>query len=367
MLISYAARFRRAEARSISQRLAFTLIELLVVITIIAILIALLLPAVQQVRAAGRRVQCLNNLKQLGLALHQYENIHRVLPMNSGSTSYSPHARLLPHIEQANLQAAIDFTQPLLTGSVSNRVLNPMYANLASQALPIFICPSDPGPPVYQVPMGSPAVTYGFGANNYMVSIGSGTGVNYDSRHKTDGITWTNGGARMSEITDGAANTVFMSESIRGSGTDVTLPAGVRDQFPYRRCLNMSSGASGSGPGYNGAGGGWSGNPIANPDLAAVTSSGTDWRGGQAGTGRGISWIRGLNHAVTTNGYLPPNSRIPDVTMHGDGFWGPRSFHSGGAHALLGDGTVKFLSDSLDVETCRALHSRNGNEALRDY
>ncbi len=229
----------------------FTLIELLVVIAIIAILIALLLPAVQQAREAARRTQCRNHLKQLGLALHNYESTYTVLPMNAGSVSYSPQARLLPYLDQANLQNLIDFSAPMLTGPVTNRVLNPIYANVANQVIPIMLCPSDPGPMVYQVPMGSPAVTYGFGGNNYMINQGSGTGTHYDDRHRTDGIVWQNSSARMRDITDGLSNTVFMSEAIRGDGQDINLPAGVRDVFPYRKVLQMSTGTSSSatGPG----------------------------------------------------------------------------------------------------------------------
>jgi prepilin-type N-terminal cleavage/methylation domain-containing protein/prepilin-type processing-associated H-X9-DG protein len=352
-----------------SARRAFTLIELLVVIAIIAILIALLLPAVQQAREAARRTQCRNNLKQLGLALHNYEGSYGTLPINSNSVSYSPQARLLPYLDQANLQNQIDFSQPLLTGPVTNRVLNPYYVNIASQVLPVLLCPSDIGPQEYVAPMGSPAVHYRFGGNNYMVSTGSGTGTSYDDRYPTNGIVWQHGGARLRDVTDGLSNTVFMSEAIRGDGEDITLPAGVADRFPYRKLLNMSTGSTSSptGPGYNGSGGGWSGTPISNPDLETVRAAGTNWRGGQAGTGRGVGWIRGLNHSVTANGYLPPNSRIPDVTLHGVGFFAPRSFHTGGAHVLFGDGAVRFVGDNTDVAVHRSLHSRNGGETVSEF
>ncbi len=348
-------------------RRGFTLIELLVVIAIIAILIALLLPAVQQAREAARRTQCRNNLKQLGLAIHNYESTFTVLPMNSGSTGYSPQARLMPYIDQASLYNQIDFTRPFMVGTFPNQVLNPIYVNVANQALPFLLCPSDPGPSVYAVTLGAPPTVYQFGGNNYMMSIGSGTGTSYDSRHRTDGLCWTNSNARLRDATDGLSNTVMMSEAIRGDGVDITLPAGVMDVYPYRKALSLTTGTSGSGPGYNGTGGGWTGTPIMNPNLAAQVVNGTSWRGGATGNGRGSSWMRGLNHAVTTNGYNPPNSRIPDILVHGDGFFGPRSFHTGGAHALFGDGTVRFLSDNIDVQLHRFLHSANGGETVSSF
>jgi prepilin-type N-terminal cleavage/methylation domain-containing protein len=350
------------------RRRGFTLIELLVVIAIIAILIALLLPAVQQAREAARRTQCRNHLKQLGLALHNYESTFTILPMNGDSLGYSPQARLLPYLDQANLHFTIDYTQPLMFGPGFNPSLNPYYANIANQVLPVLLCPSDPGPSVYSIPMGSPAVTRTFGANNYMVSLGSGTGTNYDDRFPTDGIIWRLAGVRLRDVTDGTSQTVFMSEAIRGDGQDINLPAGVMDQFPYRKMLNLTTGTSSNptGPGYNGTGA-LSGTPILNPDLAVAAQSGTNWRGGQASAGRGLGWIRGVNHACATNGYNTPNSRIPDVMMHGVGFYGPRSFHTGGAHVLLGDGAVRFLSDNIDVRIHRHLHSRNGGETVGEF
>lgn len=351
-----------------SRRRGFTLIELLVVIAIIAVLIALLLPAVQQARESARRTQCKNNLKQLGLALHNYESTFTCFPLNSGSTSYSPQARILPYMDQAGLQNLIDFSVPMLTGPVTNRVLNPIYANVASQVLPMLLCPSNPGPTVFSVPMGSPAVTYRFGGNNYMISQGSGTGTNYDDRHRTDGWVFTNSSVRMGDCTDGTSNSVMATESIRGDGQDIDLPAGTMDRFPYQKTLNMSSGTTSnpSGPGYNGSGA-WGTGIISNPNLAAVTQAGTNWRGGAAGTGRGISWMRSLNAACNTNGYLTPNNRIPDVFMHGVGLFGPRSFHTGGAHALMADGTVRFLSDNIDTAVHRAAHSINGGETVSGF
>ncbi len=350
--------------RRTGSRCGFTLIELLVVIAIIAILVALLLPAVQQAREAARRTQCRNNLKQLGLALHSYESTYTLFPPSSGSSSYSAQARLLPYMEQANLQNTIDFSQPLLTGSVTSRVLNPFYANVANQVVPSFLCPSDPAPAVYQVPMGSPAVTYGFAANNYMVSFGSGTGTNYDDRHATDGMVWQNSNVRIRDFLDGTSNTVVMSEAIRSDGPTTVLPAGTLPQFPYRQMLSLTSGvsASSTSAGYIASGGAWPAGLISNPNLAAAVPAGTNWTGTSTGTGRGGSWLRGLNASVNTNGYTTPNSLIPDVLMHGTGFFAPRSFHTGGAHALLGDGAVRFVGNSIDAALHRAIYSRSGGE-----
>ncbi len=350
---------------SLRRSRGFTLIELLVVIAIIAILVALLLPAVQQARESARRTQCKNNLKQLGLAIHNYESTYGLIPMNSDSASYSPQARLLPYLEQTNLQNLIDFSQPFLTGPVTNRILNPRYVNVANQVIPGFLCPSDIGPNTYTT-TSSPAGT--FGANNYMMSLGSARGTFYDDRYPTDGIVWRLAGAKFRDVTDGLSNTVFMSEAIRGDGLDITLPAGTMDRFPYRKTLNMTSGvtSNSAGPGYNG-GAGWPSGIINNPDLSVVAMSGTNWRGGIGGTGRGIGWIRGLNLAVTTNGYLTPNSRIPDIMMHGIGFFAPRSFHTGGAQVLLGDGAVRFLSDNIDANVHRSLHSKDAGDIVSEF
>ncbi len=349
-------------------RAGFTLVELLVVIAIIGILVGLLLPAVQAAREAARRMQCTNHLKQLGLAMHNYESVFKVFPplgTNQSLTpafatnSYSTQARILPYIEQANLHSLLDFSIDPWVGSGPNPALNPI---VFSTSVPIFQCPSDPGPSHYTVAGLSCA------GINYMVSTGSGTKTYYDLRHRNDGIAGVNSRVKMGDISDGTSNSVMISETVRGDGTDITLPAGTTPQRPYRKMLSGTSGsnpsATGGVPGFRGTGSGWTGDPIQNPDLAPVVTSHTGWSGGQSGTGRGLSWVRAIPTYTSTQGYNTPNSRIPDIQAHGTGFFGPRSMHTGGANAVLCDGSVHFLSDGIDTQTNWSLHSINGGEVI---
>ena len=365
----------------------FTLIELLVVIAIIAILIALLLPAVQQAREAARRTQCKNNLKQFGLALHNYESSFAMLPMQDsqvtvGAVTYdgfSIQARLLPYVDQANLQNLLDFTQHAWSGTAYNTLLpNPNFAGAYATAIPMFLCPSDQAPSQQADWKGDI-----YGGINYMVSDGSGTGVNTDIRMQTDGIAWNFSNCTLSNVTDGLSNTVFMSETVRSVGVDQTLALGQLPPFPYQMTLNLSGGftsppatqmfqgftASGTpgpfAPFFTGPN-----NTVNNPNLAVCWESYNGWRGvsGSAtdGTlrGRGTSWACSGAVSTLTNGYLPPNSVIPDCVTHFSGWYGPRSWHSGGAHVLLGDGATRYLSASIDQHLSQAMHSRSGGEVI---
>jgi prepilin-type N-terminal cleavage/methylation domain-containing protein/prepilin-type processing-associated H-X9-DG protein len=360
------------------RRRAFTLIELLVVIAIIAVLIALLLPAVQQAREAARRTQCRNHLKQLGLALHNYEATFTTFPMATAQNylpntqGFSPQARILPYLDQANLQGLLDFSQPAFTGPFNNLVPNPQFAAAFAMALPVLLCPSDPAP---ALTVGAGGAVYG--GCNYMVSFGSGTGTKYDLRWRTDGIVYENSNARMRDVTDGTSNTVFMSEAVRSVGDDFTRPAGTTPRFPYQATLNGSPGVSPAlqpVQGLAGTGGAWTpfnngSGVIANPDLSIVWPTMTNWRGAAslALRGRGTSWAHSGAISTLTNGYTTPNSRIPDVVTHFTGFFAPRSWHTGGAHVLMGDGAVRLLSDNIDAVLHRGLHSRDGGEVLGDF
>ena len=359
------------------RRFGFTLIELLVVIAIIAVLVALLLPAVQQAREAARRAQCKNHLKQLGLGPANYESAFTAFPMTNAQNylpntqGFSPQARLLPYMDQLGLQELLDFTQPAFTGPFNQLTPNPLFAVAFATPIPAFLCPSDPAPTTN---LGWANAVYA--GNNYMLSYGSGTGTNYDLRWRTDGIVYENSGVKTRDFTDGTSTTVVMSESVRSVGADTTFPAGTLPPFPYQLTLNGSSGVSATlqtVPGLASSGAPWSGfvnaaGMISNPNLAAVWPTMTNWRGASSAAlrGRGVSWAASGALCTLTNGYSTPNSRIPDVVTHFTGFFGPRSHHTGGAHVMMGDGAVRFLSDSTDTFLHRAIHSRDGGEVVND-
>lgn len=355
----------------------FTLIELLVVIAIIAILIALLLPAVQNAREAARRSQCKNNLKQWGLALQNYEGTFRAFPFANAQNylpntqGFSPQARLLPYMDQANLQKKLDFSKPAFTGPFNALVPNPLFAATFAEIFPVALCPSDPAP-IQNTGAGGSL----YCGINYMVSFGSGKGANYDLRWRTDGVVYENSSVSFRDIRDGTSNTVAMSEAVRSVGADFTLSSGLLPPFPYQATLNGSSGVNAAlqtAQGLAPTGGAWSGfnvgGVIQNPNLNLVWPTMTSWRGAASAAlrGRGTSWAHSGAISTLTNGYNPPNSRIPDVVTHFTGFFGPRSFHDGGAHAVMSDGAVRYLSNSIDTAMHRAIHSRDGREPVSDF
>lgn len=358
-----------------SNRSAFTLVELLVVIAIIGVLVGLLLPAVQAAREAARRMQCSNHLRQLSLAMHNYESANKRFPsQGTVDVDFSVQARLLPFMEQTTIHNQIDYSQPAFQGPFNAKVPNPLFVATFAQPVPIFLCPSDPAPSTTTVTVSGTQYTYG--AINYMISFGSGTKTNNDLRWPTDGIVYQNSKRGFAAITDGASNTIVLSETVRSVGDDFTLTAGKLPKFPYQATLNGSSGVS-SGlnatQGIKTTGSPWSAfadanGMVYNPQLSVVWSTFNSWRGGSSPAlrGRGISWAFSGSINSLTNGYQSPNSKIPDIVTHFSGYFGPRSFHTGGATVGRADGSVSFMSNALDQSICQALHSCNGGEVVSE-
>ena len=307
-------------------RRGFTLIELLVVIAIIAILIALLLPAVQRAREAARRTQCKNNLKQIGLALHNYESNLRVFPPGTLGFPmvFSAHAHLLPYAEQENLHELIDFDFPPLDFGIPGWQVN---ETAAKTRITFYVCPSDQD----RVP-GSD-----FGPVNYPACAGSGL-VNNGSSTNADGIIFVRSSIGFRDLTDGTTNTVAFSESLLGNGANP--PTGAD---PQREVVELSMGT---------------------PTTPSACSGGGTWWGA-----RGAKWINGHYGDTLYNHFYRPNDPTPDCgnTFQNHALTAARSLHDGGVHVLLCDGSGRFVSETINLPIWRGLATRAAGEVLGEF
>lgn len=346
---------------------AFTLIELLVVISVIGILIAILLPAVQNARASAHRLQCMNNLKQLGLALHNYESLHRQFPPASVAKPYPsnpshPHtfyrwstlAHLLPYLEQDNLHELLDLSYPLYMPGAGFPISEPNRAGI-SQILPGFLCPSDR----------ADVLKSGMGPTNYAVCAGSGAGGG--TPFETDGIFYVNSRSPLAAIRDGLSHTVAMSESLLGTDAPRS-PHGVflasNAQLHYKFVLSFA------GP----------------PDLTDSKCASSTSFNSQLGNGndpRGFAWCSGEYRCSMYKHYYLPNSTnfdcITSVTVDPTpppqkpilysafGWRAARSRHFGGVNALFADGSVHFVTDSIDGGLWRNLSTRSNLDDVADF
>lgn len=312
-------------------RPGFTLIELLVVIAIIAVLIALLLPAVQQAREAARRSQCKNNLKQLGLALHNYHDTMGIFPMGaltSNGARYGGNPEwpyllhyLYPYLDQANAYSKLDFTKTAPWVSTTGWV-----AGMNDTSMAVLQCPSDGQGGTTKVVAGSVRFTL----SNY---LGIFSGFNdlqtAQDQAPNKAVFGMNRGARIRDITDGTSNTMLIGEYLTGvtgdfRGAFCTSRAG--SQF-----LVVTNTPNSSAPD----------NILDHPSFCPTGNA---------------------------NGANAPTNNLPCTPGGGDSnFASPRSRHTGGVHILLGDGAVRFVSNNVDLTTWRNLAWMADGATIGDY
>lgn len=325
-----------------TRKTGFTLVELLVVIAIIGVLVALLLPAVQAAREAARRSSCQNNLKQIGLSLHNFHDTMGYFPPSgqvaagATGTSWSVQARLLPFLEQGNLNNLINFNLPY-----SSQV------QVAKTKVPVYQCPSDPNSN-RERPDG--AITH-FPLN---YGVNSGTWFVFDPNSQTggDGIAHVNSMLGFASVTDGTSNTIAFAEVksyqayFRNSGS----PNAVNAPFPA--------------------------------NAAAISGMGGSFKADSGHT----EWVDFRVHQTGFTGTFAPNTKVPhtdsgklydiDYNSYREGESATnmtyaavtsRSYHSGGAQVNLVDGSVKLINSNIQLSTWRALTSRSGGEVPGEF
>jgi len=317
-------------------RLGFTLIELLVVIAIIAILIGLLLPAVQKVREASMRMSCQNNLKQIGLAAHNYHGVLRSFPpgcsLQHDAWGQSPQTLLLPYMEQSSIYQSFDITQGVYA-AVNTAAI--------AQKPKIYLCPSD-----LQQGLSTP-----FGFTNYHANSGSwrvsaggwdgvfGTQIAYGGQPATPNVS-------VVSIADGTSNTTLFAEVCNGP-YDGSTP-----KHPLRDCFD-----GGTIPTTAAA---------ARTALLAKSWSASNIAGGGTWRYRGYPWAEANIWRGWYNHLLPPNS--PCWYTNGD-WWNlvtpSSSFHPGGANCCMADGSVRFVTETIDALIWQATGTRAGGEATQ--
>ena len=335
------------------RRPGFTLIELLVVIAIIGILVALLLPAVQSAREAARKTQCKNNLRQIGLALHNYSDAHSVFPPTfcagpGDGGEWSLPARILPFVEAGNIYSRIDFSKDY------NQTSTEFPFGVKAMRVAILICPSDPNDRQRTNASGLP--TYYplcYGAN-----LGSWKIFDPVTGQGGDGAFGPNSRTRSGDFQDGMSNTLCFSE--------------VNAFTPYAR--NSSSPLAGNVP-----------PPASLTELCGYIAGATEF---QADSGH-TEWADGRSHHVGFTTTFGPNTRTictngsnglqnldfssqrednPEGTRNATfASVTSRSHHVGIVQSLLMDGSVRTISENINLSTWRGLGTRSGQEVIGDF
>lgn len=348
-------------------RTGFTLVELLVVIAIIGILVGLLLPAVQAAREAARRMQCGNNMKQLGLAFHMYEDTYKKLP--TGATSvyqnvtpamsgngwygYSPLTMILPYIEQGTVFNQLKFN----THHYDSVVRPPATVStlaLSRTRIATFLCPSDK-----DMPNGAE-----IGQSNYGVCLGTGRGYGLNGTtalSEQNGMFTRSNHRKFADVVDGLSQTIMLSEWNKGDNdssvfdtssdwtqgiTLTTLLPNATRRFPTQAELDA----------------------LGQSALSTGSSS-----GGNTRSIAGYRWIAPGHYNSSFNTLAAPNWRFPsfmDCTTCGQGdssgVFPARSRHAGGAQHAMGDGSVRFIPQTVDLLEYQSLGTANGKEAFSD-
>ena len=334
------------------QNRGFTLIELLVVIAVIAILIALLMPAVQAAREAARRMTCKNNLKQIGLALHNYHDVHRSMPFGCGfdndvliSTQgtlddrrYSAHSQILPFLEQKNVYDLLDFNvapfHPFINAAVAEQSVPGFDLTTvdngfaASIVMSVLLCPSD-----------IDRLQIVWAHNNYRACNGADW-----SGRDGNGMFGQISSVRMRDVTDGQANTAMFSERCKGTPdhnvrdhlSDIYVMPGIWSNDTFRDFCGSQSPASAAAWPHN-------------------IDSGQNWLSGN------FNWTR-YNHVLGPNRVSCKNGLAWDGVI-----MSASSRHTGGVNLCLVDGSVRFVGDSVAEEIWTALGTISGGETIGEY
>ncbi len=314
------------------KRPAFTLVELLVVIAIIGVLVALLLPAVQFAREAARRMQCANNLRQIGVALHTYHDTMKECPPGRTRQGISPHAHLLPFMENSNIHRLVDFTvdwdDPLNAAACNARVEN-------------FLCPSD-------LQSKTPV---GWAGTNYRACQGSGilwgnpptnpTNSNYGIP-APNGIFYDRSGTPFGEIKDGLSNTAAFSEHNKGDFSNGIVTK--TDTFRTSPARPNT------------------------PDDSVQMCRAINWQdpSRQSFSNIGAPWLYGY-HSTTVYFHVDTPNKPSCMYPPGRIATAANSGHSGGVNMTLCDGSVRWVSDTINLQTWRAIGTRAGEDIAGEF
>ena len=350
----------------------FTLVELLVVIAIIGILIGLLLPAVQAAREAARRMQCSNNLKQYGLATHNYISAfnEHFPPMANGSTksanAFSVQARLFRYMEANQIADLIDYSQPVYksAGMGNNAVLYHLTDALNCRAA-FLSCPSDPqGGTLVQsnlkiftdagnsatAPLKAYPSSYCVCTGSDLARIGT-TSVGGKATLKSNGLFYYGCDNTIAACVDGTSNTLLMAESTIGAGSDQDV-SGTLEEIKKKNLLRKVIMQNVPKTLFD----------AETPAEVESVQNGVSAPGWQLD--RCSTWLSGVPLYTTFGAFLPPNSSAATCNWMNYGFYAARSYHASGVNALMADGSVRFVSDTVDVETWRAMATIDGGESV---